>query len=509
MNSVRAPLGDIWAGTSSGFRRLIRFAGPAFVVLVAALLRIVRLGEPVTILNDEKFYVKDAYSLGVQGYEAWWGEGADWNVRLGGWLPLTDLGQYAAHPPLGKWLIAAGLFSGGTEYGWSTRISAAIAGVLVVVLTIVIARRLTGSLLWGTVAGWFVAIDGMSITMSRLGMLDIFLLMFTMLGTWAVIRDRQRPRGLWWRPWLLIAGLAFGAAIATKWSAIWFLAAFGVWVLVMDVLQRRRRGESHGRWGSAWRHALLDFAHLVPVALATYVASWVGWFASSGGYGRQWAETPANAWGGALAWVPRALQSWLHLQAETLAENATHPSDAPTISAPIEWLFLLHPTHTWNLQELAGTAETCDAELCGRVIVHLPNPLLWIAGLIAVLVLVVTLWRRRDWQIAVVLVAIAAGYVPWFFFHRPTFMFYLLQLIPFVAIALVLVLRRIVERFRGTERSAIARWGVAGFVLLVTLVSAAFLPAWLPIWVPSWWTDALMWLPSWTGDYYLPWTVPQ
>jgi dolichyl-phosphate-mannose--protein O-mannosyl transferase len=54
---------------------------------------------------------------------------------------------------------------------------------------------------------------------------------------------------MWWRPWLFLAGLTFGLSAGVKWSGLYFLAAYCLYVVVMDALDRRRAGVSF--WASS------------------------------------------------------------------------------------------------------------------------------------------------------------------------------------------------------------------------------------------------------------------
>src|ERR1700749_4536074 len=55
--------------TTPGRTGLVRAVGPVAVVLLAAGTRLWNLGNPKTLVFDETFYVKDAYTLSKLGYE--------------------------------------------------------------------------------------------------------------------------------------------------------------------------------------------------------------------------------------------------------------------------------------------------------------------------------------------------------------------------------------------------------------------------------------------------------
>ena len=79
-------------------------------------------------------------------------------------------------------------------------------------------------------AGIFVAVDGMSYVMSRIGMNDIYVAVFiaaAYLVFWQVWSGRW-PRSAWWA--LPLVGVLIGLAAATKWVGIY--AMLGIWILV-------------------------------------------------------------------------------------------------------------------------------------------------------------------------------------------------------------------------------------------------------------------------------------
>ena len=131
-----------------------------------------------------------------------------------------------------------------------------MAGAVAVVVLVRLARRLTGSTLLGLLAGLLLALDGFSFTLSRIGLLDVFLQVFVRLRR-RLPGGRPRPGArtgpggadvpptgfrLGPRGWRIAAGVLFGCACAVKWSGVWFLAFFAVLSLFWDRAAWREAG---------------------------------------------------------------------------------------------------------------------------------------------------------------------------------------------------------------------------------------------------------------------------
>ncbi|HEX7835586.1 MAG TPA: phospholipid carrier-dependent glycosyltransferase, partial [Pseudolysinimonas sp.] len=319
-------LDDWWQDLMArpGARLAWRWGGPAVVMVVATLLRLVGLEHPHALVFDETYYVKDAWTLSHLGYESKWPADSELAFINGHTDIYLDTASFAVHPPIGKWIIAAGLavFGADSSFGW--RIAVAISGILLVLVTMLIAQRLFRSTLLAVIAGGLMAIDGNAIVLSRVAVLDSMLALFALLGVGAVLLDRPHTErrlaawvaddpsrrassgpAFWNRPWLLAAGVAFGLASGVKWSGLYFLAVFALYALGTDVLMRRRAGIRSWLGGTILRQGPVTFVLMVPVAIAVYFAGWIGWFASDGGTYRHWIENGGGtAWSGALAWVP-------------------------------------------------------------------------------------------------------------------------------------------------------------------------------------------------------------
>lgn len=235
--------------------RLWYWLAPVLTAVIGGVLRFVRLDEPRSLVFDETYYVKDAYSFLVSGFERSWDKDPNAKFNSGDFSALLDSPEFVVHPPVGKWLIAAGmqLFGPASTFGW--RFSTAVVGTLSVLIVALLAQKLFRSTLLGTVAGLLMAVDGHAIVQSRTALLDNFVMFFALLAFAALVLDRDdgrrrlarrlarkladepdkpRSRHLLYGPWLGIrwwrvaAGVALGLCAGSKWSGLFFIAGFGL-----------------------------------------------------------------------------------------------------------------------------------------------------------------------------------------------------------------------------------------------------------------------------------------
>lgn len=499
------------------------------VTVLAGVLRFWDLARPHELVFDETYYVKQAFSLLTLGYEGAWGEDANPAFAAGDTSLLGTDPEYVVHPPVGKWMIALGIrLGGGVESSFAWRFAAAVCGTLAVLMIARIGRRLFASTALGATAGLLLAVDGQAIVHSRISLLDPFLMFFVLAAFGALVLDRDQARrrlaartadalaaapgvlawgpGLGLRWWRLAAGVLLGLAIGTKWSGMYFLAVFGVMVVVWDVAARRTAGTRHWFWSGVLRDGVPAFVTMVGTAAVVYVGTWWSWFASPQAWGRQWAvENPDQG----VPWLPPALRSLWHYHEDMWRFHNGLETPHSYAAHPLGWIVQWRPTSYFypsEVSSLTGDAaqQACGADACSQAILALGNPLLWWAGAAAVLVALFWLVRYRDWRAAAVLSGIVAGWAPWFLYaHRTIFTFYSVAFVPWVVLTLVYVLGLLVgprpdparrHEVRAHRRAVIA---VGVFVAVVVAVSAFFYPVWAG-WVVPWqqW-HIRMWLPTW------------
>jgi dolichyl-phosphate-mannose--protein O-mannosyl transferase len=488
-----------------GNKKVLEYLGYLFVLAIASATRLWNLGFPQKLVFDETYYVKDALSLAREGHEKNWPEGANAVFESGDVYSYLADPAFVVHPPFGKWLIASGMWLFGPDNAAGWRISTALLGIATVALLMLVAYGLFRSTKLALAAGFLLAIDGMAITMSRTALLDAPLTFFLLLGFLFFLIDNKQSRLrigyaiqqgrttlLWFRPWLVLAGVALGAASAIKWSGLYLLAAIGLYVVFSELVLRRDSGEKSWARSGLLAQGVISFLNLVPVGLATYLTSWLGWMNSSGGYSRTWSED--NSLPGIFGFFPNWAQSLWNYHEVIYSFHVNLSEDHSYQSHPITWLLGLRPTAFFYETFSAGQMG-CESETCSSAITALGNPLIWVFATAALLYLVYRYLKTRERVIGLVLLGVGALYLPWLLIpERTVFQFYAVSFLPWMILGLVLVMQIL---YRAIGNTKLAKALVIGFFVLATLVSIFFLPVNIGLVVPFEQWQLRMWLPSW------------
>ena len=360
---------------------------PILIAIASFVLRIFNLGLPKGFIFDEVYYVDGARDLMKYG------------VEVSGSNP-----EFIVHPPVGKWLIASGItIFGDNEFGW--RFASVVFGTLLILLFARLIHVLFYSPLLTALGAALMAVDGLLLVHSRTALLDLFLTFFTLLGVFLWHRNRH----IW-------AGVAFGFAIGCKWSAIYFVAVIGLLAVYRILIAHDIR--------KAIKPIAAKFAQYGLLPVFVYMLTWTGWFISDRGWSRQWSNNP--------------LASWFHYHSEMLNFHTGLTEQHPYQANPWSWLIMGRPTSFFY-----ESPQGCEAKDCAQEVLALGTPILWWVGTIAIAV-VIGYWikslilRHSDSALNIVVLGIAAGYLPWFAMQQRTaFSFYAIIFEPFMIVAIV------------------------------------------------------------------------
>ena len=410
--------------------RLRQILPISIITIFSLIIRIWHLNLPKGYIFDEIYYAKNANSLIEHGVE------------------LNEQGEadFIVHPPLGKWLIGIGIkLFGNNEFGW--RIIPALVGTACVILIYLIAQRLFNSIFLSSAAALLMALDGLTLVMSRVALLDIFLMFFILLCCYFILTNN-----LW------LSGLAIGLAGASKWSGFFLIPL----IIALTI-----------NWKNLQLSSLLRrLVQFIFIPIGVYFITWIGWILNSNGWGRQSGDNLFTS-----LWKYHIEILGFH---RDLSEKHAYNAN------PWSWLVLGRPTSFYY-----ESPSDCGAASCAQEILAIGTPVLWWAGVFAIAVTAGLFIVSKDRIAAFILAGIASTYLPWFFIQgRTMFYFYAISILPFLILALIYT-------FNWALKYKDYRKYIGVFIAVVAINFIYFLPIFLGIQMPySDWLDR-MWLPSW------------
>ncbi|MGI9601346.1 MAG: phospholipid carrier-dependent glycosyltransferase [Acidimicrobiales bacterium] len=435
--------------------------GALGVALLAIGMRAMWLGYPRIFVFDEIFYANDAVDLIEHGVE----------------------GGSPVHPPLGKWMLAAGIkVVGLSAVGW--RIVPLLAGAAVVALTWIIGWEVTGRRRGAAVASAFVLFDGISVVTGRLALLDGLVALWTTLALLLLVRmadqplDREAQRRS--RLWL---GVVLGLALATKWTAVVLVPVVLVAVVAIDqYLPRPVR----------WRRSLGSLVLMGALVFGVYALVYVPWLVN---YEDSAAVDDSCAPDCDAGLVERVGDIAAHQVEVWDYHRQLQPQQRDAASA-VYWfgqtkaVRLLVKSCEPDLADFREQSDDlCRSETLTEIrILSVGNPVVWVVGPVAMLAMIVVGWRRRDGPVLVVAGAAVMFWLPWLIGGRPGFTFYAAPLVPALGVLTAAAIERLPAR--------VARWW-PGLVVVVAAVAIAMWPLWIGLALAPETADRLLWFSGW------------
>jgi 4-amino-4-deoxy-L-arabinose transferase-like glycosyltransferase len=397
------------------------------ILLIAAfVVRSAWLSLPNgSLIFDESYYVNAArIILGIA-------------VPAGDHYSGSPLGldPNVEHPPLGKVLIALSMAVFG-DGGLGYRLPSLIFGMVALGALFLIVRA-AGETVWlAILAVGLFAFDNLAFVHGRIGTLDMPVLAMILLGAWCALRER----------WFF-AGLCLAIGMLVKLTALYGLLA----ILILVALALFER------WRRARRIRLVDFRPTV-VLLATFGVVFL--------VGLALLDARFTTYTNPIDHIRHMLEyganlHWAHGLPTVCVTNESTP-----------WQWLTNDCQMGYLR-VATTVKVGDAVVAITPSVDFRgamNPVLLGALPLAMLYTLWSAWRTGStlarWSIAWA----AANYLPYVFLaivaQRITYIYYFLPVVPAVAVAIAILLRR--SRLPGS-----LTWG---FVAVYLVGFAAYFP---------------------------------
>ncbi|HEX8807317.1 MAG TPA: hypothetical protein VF741_10215, partial [Candidatus Aquilonibacter sp.] len=285
--------------------------------------------------------------------------------------------------------------------------------------------------------------------------------------------------------WLVTFTVALGLLVSSKWYGV---MGFGVSFLVLILVWLQRFfAKGPALWGNA-RGFRLDGA------LATIL------FISATVY--------------TLAWVPDLVRqspdpNEIHNFNDVVYRQysmfeyhdklvAKHPYTSYWYQWPIDYIPIAYYYQDHRVDK--NDRNGC----CIEEITSMPNPFIMWFGLLAVPIVGVLAWLRKNKAYALIVITYLLQWLPWMKSPRITFAYHFYVDIPLICLCNAIVLQQIWEYARKRDVAS-RRWAIAGISAVVVLIAGAFV-FFYPVLaaVPMTWAqwDLRMWFPYWiVGPY--------
>ena len=373
------------------------------------------------------------------------------------------------HPPLGKLLMSIGIrLFGMTPFGW--RFIGTLFGVLMLPIFYVFLKKLFGRSLIAICGTILFATDFMHLTQTRIATIDTYAVFFIVAAYFFLYLWLSLPATATFKQGVLplfFSGLMFGIGAASKWTVFYAGAGMALLYLFNMIFRWRSRKEEGvpAYWPWFWKNVLVSVFFFVIIPVCIYTLSYWPYAVYRG-------DTSLSG----LIKVMWDNQS--HMLNYHQGVTEVHPYQSKW------WMWMLDARPI--LYYMVNTATTST-----RFAAFL-NPLVCYGGLIALVLVVRSLWQKRDAKALFILVGFLSQLVPWIPIARPTFNYHYFPSVPFLILALCYLFNELARR-----RPAHWQKWVLGLTAGSVGLYIAFYPVLIGLTIPTWYSTLLRWLPSW------------
>ena len=376
---------------------------------------------------------------------------------------MEDMDIYEwTHPPLGKLIMSIPIRILGMS-PFAYRLMGNIAGICMLIVIYIFAKRLFGASRYGFVASLLLAVDGMHFVQTRIGTVDSYLVLFMLLSylfmyqyiqcdTKGNLRDKLFN--------LLFSGIFLGASIATKWNGAYMAIGLAI-IFFMNLYSRLKQNSYLGDFKIQLPRIIGScciFFIFIPILI--YLGSYIPFF-----------MRPENT----------SLKDFWDLQLRMYNYHANLEATHPFTSPWYLWPLGIKPV--WYYQ-----GDVRDGYIAS-IVAH-SNPIIWWAGIVGILYAFKEAIVEREKQYTFLSIAILAVYLPYILVGRIMFLYHYFPVVPLMILALVGLLKVLEEKIK---RFKVIKW----YSIVAVLSFIFFYPIYSGIAIPRWYASLMVWLPQW------------
>ena len=346
----------------------------SILMIFSFFVRVHNIGYPPDITWDEVYFVKFAQKM------------------------LLGEAYFNNHPPFGTLIIAFGiLVFGDNPIGW--RGMQVIAGVLLVPLSYLLGKKLFSHKYAGLLSAFFVSFESIYLTYSRIGLIDIFLIFFTVLSLLLFLHAIEKSS--FKNPlFFILCGITSGLAIAVKWTGVVLFLIYFTWL----VLAKKKV-------------KVVSVLSLILIAAFTYISTFA--------FEKTNFEDMHKRYNAKTNNFIQSVISWHSLGLNAHTKKMSHPDSSKWYT----WPFLHRPTWVhFKIIDDKNDLATC--------ITTMGNPLVWWLGFIAILFQLFNISFKKDKSVIFLLVCYFLSLFPYMFIKRPMFIYHYMTALLFLILIL-------------------------------------------------------------------------